>query len=152
MGRRKGGRHAGGMHRPLRAGGVRTGPGTHRGRRGGATGSLRAQAPPPPGTTRAIDAVIGNQVLQLRYLTDTPLAGVRSNLDYGVLLSEDREFIGSAAWMFDTDLKVLPRLTFQIGPQGYLSRLAAQEKTDVFAVALGANVRYDLIPRIGLAA
>jgi hypothetical protein len=101
---------------------------------------LRAQAPPAPDTTHAIDAAIGNQVLQLRYLTDTPLTGVRSNLDYGVLLSENR------------DLNVVPRLRFQVGPQGYLARLAAQQKTDVSAVALGANVRYDLIPRIGLAA
>jgi hypothetical protein len=115
-------------------------------------GPLSAQAPPAPDTTRAVDATIGNQVLQLRYLTDTPLKGVRSNLDYGVLLSESREFVGSAAWMFDTDLNVLPRLTFQVGPQGYLARLAAQQKTDVSAVALGANVRYELFPRMGLAA
>jgi hypothetical protein len=87
---------------------------------------LRAQAPPRPDTTRAIDATIGNQVLQLRYLTDTPLTGIRSNLDYGVLLSESREFIGSTAWMFDTDLNVLPRLTFQVGPQGYLGVLLAR--------------------------
>jgi hypothetical protein len=113
---------------------------------------LRAQAPPAPDTTHAIEAAIGNKVLQLRYLTDTPLTGVRSNLDYGVLLSESREFVGSAAWMFDTDLNVVPRLRFQVGPQGYLARLAEGQKTDVSAVALGANVRYDLIPRIGLAA
>jgi len=113
---------------------------------------LRAQAPPPPNTTQAIDATIGNEVLQLRYLTDSPLRDVKSNLDYGVLLSESREFVGSAAWMFETDLNVLPRLRFQVGPQGYLGLLAAQQKTDVFAVALGANARYDLIRRIGLAA
>jgi hypothetical protein len=81
-----------------------------------------------------------------------PLTGVRSNLDYGVLFSESREFVGSAAWMLDTDLNVLPRLRLQVGPQGYLARLAEGQKTDVSAVALGANVRYDLIPRIGLAA
>jgi hypothetical protein len=49
---------------------------------------------------------------------------VRINLDYSVLLSDSREFIGSTAWMFDTDLNVLPRLTFQVGPQGYLARLS----------------------------
>jgi len=32
-------------------------------------GPLRAQAPPAPDTTHAIDAAIGNEVLQLRYLT-----------------------------------------------------------------------------------
>ena len=51
--------------------------------------------------------------------------------------------------MFETDLNVLPRLTFQVGPQGYLARFSAQQKTDVFAVAGGANVRYGRIRRIG---
>jgi hypothetical protein len=73
-------------------------------------------------------------------------------MDYGVSLSESRESVGSTAWMFDTDLNVLPRLAIQVGPRGYLGPLSAQQKTDVFAVALGANVRYDIIPRIGLAA
>jgi hypothetical protein len=30
--------------------------------------------------------------------------------------------------------------------------LCAQQQTDVLAVGLSANVRYDIIPRIGLAA
>jgi len=67
------------------------------------------------------------------------------------LLSESREFVGSAAWMFDTDLSVLPHLRFQVGPQGYLARLAEGQKTDVSAVAL-ARMSLRLIPRIGLAA
>jgi len=46
----------------------------------------------------------------------------------------------------------MPRLTFEVGPEGYLADLNAVQKTDVFAVAPGANVRYEIMRRWGLAA
>lgn len=113
---------------------------------------LHAQEPMPPNIARAIDAAVGNQVLQLHYYTASAISEAKANLDYGLLLSENREFIGSAALLFDTDLNVLPRLKLQIGPQAYAALLSAQQKTDVFALALGASARYEIIPRIGLAA
>ncbi|MGH8227651.1 MAG: YfaZ family outer membrane protein [Steroidobacteraceae bacterium] len=115
-----------------------------------AAGPLYAQEPRPPGVTHAVDAVIGNSVLQLRYLTPAPIARVAGDLDYGLLLSENRDIVASAALMFHTDLDILPRLSLEIGPQGYVGLLAAQQKTDIFAIAGGANARYELIERIGL--
>lgn len=114
---------------------------------------LHAQEPRPPGTTDVIDATLSNSVLQLRYLTPSPidLGGTRSDLDYGLLLSEDRDIVGSAALMFDTDLNIVPRLTLEVGPQAYAALLNAQQKTDVFAIAFGANARYELIPHLGVA-
>jgi len=47
--------------------------------------------------------------------------------------------------MFDTDLNVLPHLRFR-SARRLPARLAEGQKTDVSAVALGANVRYGLIP------
>lgn len=117
-----------------------------------AAGSAAAQTPLASSTRSAVDAVIGNQVLQVRYLGQSPFAGIGSNLDYGVLLTEDREFIGSAALMFDADIVPLPRLRLQVGPQLHLAWLEAQQKTDVFALAIGASARYELIPRFGLSA
>jgi hypothetical protein len=114
-------------------------------------GPLHAQEALPSDVARAFDGTVGNNVLQLHYLTQAPIGGPKNNLGYGVLLTENREFIASSALMFDTDLHILPRLTFQIGPQGYLARLATGQKTDVAAIALGANVRYELIRRMGLA-
>ena len=111
-----------------------------------------AQEPTPAGTGPAIDAVIGNNVLQLRYIAASPLTQATSDLDYGLLLSEGRDIVGSAALLFNTNLDVVPRLRFQVGPQAYLAALNAVQKTDVFALAFGANARYDLIPSIGLAA
>jgi hypothetical protein len=51
-----------------------------------AAGSVAAQTPLASSTRSAVDAVVGNQVLQVRYLGDSPFAGIGSNLDYGVLL------------------------------------------------------------------
>lgn len=111
-----------------------------------------AQEPRPTGAGSAIEGAVGNEVMQLRYLTPAPVSQVRGDLDYGLLLSERRDVIASAALMVDTNLKVLPRMRLQIGPQAYLADLAAAQKTDVLALSLGANTRYEIIPRMGLAA
>jgi hypothetical protein len=110
------------------------------------------QTPLASSSHSAVDAVVGNRVLQVRYLGPSPLSGAGSNLDYGVLLTEDREFIGSAAWMFDTDIAPIPRLRLQVGPQASLAWLEAGTKTNVFALSAGAGARYEIIPRFGLSA
>lgn len=117
-----------------------------------ASGVVHAQAPRPSDTESSAEATAGNSVLQLRYLTPSPITNMPGDLDYGFLLSEDRDIIASAALMFKTNLGIIPHLTFQIGPQAYLALLNAQQKTDVFALAIGGNARYELIPRWGVAA
>jgi len=120
-----------------------------------AGGALHAQEPRPTHTTTAIEAMGGNSVLQLRYLSPSPweaTGGGRSDLDYGFLLSENRDIIGSAALMFHTNLNLVPGLTINVGPQGYLALLSGLNKTDVFAVAFGVDARYMLLPRWGIAA
>jgi hypothetical protein len=114
-----------------------------------AASPVAAQSPPDPSTISAVEGTVGNQVLQLRYLSQIPFAGVKGNLDYGALLSEDRDFIASAAMMFDTDIPV-SRLRLQVGPELALSWLNAPQKTDVFAAAFGVGARYEVIPSIGL--
>jgi hypothetical protein len=114
---------------------------------------LHAQTPLAATGERAVDATVGNDVLQLRYLgAPPPVNTIAGNLDYGVLLTENREFAASAAWMFDTDFVPLSRLRLQLGPQAYLAWLAQGTKTDVFALSLGASARYELIRRLGLSA
>lgn len=120
-----------------------------------AGGALHAQEPRPTNTTTAIEAMGGNSVVQLRYLAPSPWQATgrtSSDLDYGFLLSENRDIIGSAALMFHTNLNVVPGLTIDVGPKGYLALLSALNKTDVFAVAFGADARYVLLPRWGIAA
>jgi hypothetical protein len=121
-----------------------------------AGGALRAQEPRSTNTTTAVEAMGGNSVVQLRYLSPSPWAMTgrgRSDLDFGFLLSENRDIILSTALMFHTNLDLVPGLTIDVGPQGYLALLAAIRKTDVFAVALGADARYVLpflSPRWGI--
>jgi hypothetical protein len=118
-----------------------------------AGGALRAQEPRTPGTNTAVEATAGNSALQLSYLAPSSFTATgRSDLDYGFLLSQNRNIIGSAALMFHTDLHIVPNLTIDVGPKGYLALLSDVNKTDVFAVAFGADARYVLIPRWGIAA
>jgi hypothetical protein len=111
-----------------------------------------AQEPLPSGSIGAIDAVVGNDVLQLRYLRSSPFGGPKSDLDYGLLLSKNRDTVASAALMFNTDLNVVPRLSLGVGPQAYVSLLSDVKKSDVAALAIGANARYELIRSLGVSA
>jgi hypothetical protein len=112
-----------------------------------------AQTPLAQPGERAVDATIGNDVLQLRYLGGAaPLSGVGGNLDFGALLTEKREFDASVAWMFDTDFLPLSRMRLQVGPRVDLAWLATGSKTDVFSLGVAASVRYELIQRLGLSA
>ena len=111
-----------------------------------------AQTPLAETSEKAIDATAGNRVLQLRYYDHSPVSQLPGNLDYGLLLTENREFVLSAALMFDMDFVPVPRLHLQMGPQGNLAWLATGTKTNVFALAFGAGARYDLIERLGLSA
>lgn len=115
---------------------------------------LHAQEPRPAGSGSYLGATIGNSVLQLRYLSPSPVnpAGSNTDLDYGLLLSEDRDIIGSAALMFHADLNLVPGLTLGFGPQAYVALLNAAHKTNVAAISAGANVRYEILRRWGIAA
>lgn len=119
-----------------------------------AGGALHAQEPLPPGTNTAVEATAGNSALQLRYLAPSPwdVGPAGSDFDYGFLLTQNRNVIGSAAMMFHTDLHILPNLTIDVGPQGYLALLSDVNKTDVFAAAFGIDARYLLLPRWGISA
>lgn len=114
------------------------------------SGVAAAQTPLGSGTRSAVDAVAGNKILQLRYLGPSPLTDIGSNLDYGALLSENREFIASAALMFDTNFVPIERLRIQVGPQLNMAWLNGATKTDVFAAAVGASARYELNRQLGL--
>jgi YfaZ precursor len=120
-----------------------------------AGGALHAQVPRPADTNTAVEITGGNNALQLRYLAPSPWEATgrgRSDLDYGFLLSEKPDIIASTALMFHTNLNMVPRLTIDVGPQGYMAFLAGQHKTDVFAIAFGVSARYVLLPQWGIAA
>ncbi len=115
-----------------------------------AAGPLLAQEPREDDRS-AIEAEAGNDALQMRSLTAAPVLPLKSDLDYGLLLSDSRDLVGTAAWMFDTNLNLVPRLHFNIGPEVYIAKLAEQN-TGAFAVAVAGDARYELIRKLGLSA
>ncbi len=114
-----------------------------------AAGSLHAQQTPQ--RERALEAALSDETVQLRYLTDTNISGIKqdSELFYTVFLSEERDVVGSAALLVDTDLDLLPRLTIRLGPQVYAA-LLSEENDDAFAFAVGVQLRYVLVRSRGI--
>jgi len=117
----------------------------------GSTTQALAQLITRPTTGTAIDASAGNDTLQVYYDTPSPLGDVPSDLDYGLLLSKERDIIGSAAFMIHSAIQPLPRLRLRVGPQAYIAKLNSGD-TDLVAVSAGASVSYDLIRRLGIVA
>jgi hypothetical protein len=106
--------------------------------------ALTQQAPPDLAVERSAELAMSNQTLQLRYRAPTDFGGQpRSEVNYGVFLGEDRDFVASAALLFGTDLNLGP-IQLQVGPQAYAA-LLQEKNNDVFALAIGAQVRYELI-------
>ena len=122
------------------------------------TQSLHAQQPLPTGVQSAAQGTVGQNMLQLDYATKGPLSNVSNMVDYGLLFTPNRDFAVSATLLFGTDLPLIPGLSFELGPKVYAAVLAGSSnvensnKNDVFALALGGGVRFDIWPSMGLAA
>lgn len=96
------------------------------------------------------EIALSNDTLQLRYETDGGAVGVDDGRLSGTFfLSEERDIVLSAALSFPADLN-LGRLEVQLGPQIYAA-LLEDENDDVMSVSIGAQLRYLLIERLGLA-
>lgn len=98
----------------------------------------------------AVELSLSNKAGEVRYRTPTSIGGQpNTEASYAIFLSEDRDLVGSAALLFDTDLAIGP-LQVRLGPQAYAA-LLNEENEDVFAIAIGARVRYELIRSRGIA-
>jgi hypothetical protein len=96
------------------------------------------------------ELALSNDTLQLRYESDGQMIGVdRARFTGAFFLSEERDIVLSAglAWPADLDLG---RLSIAIGPQVYAA-LLDDENSDVMSLSVGAQVRYLLNRRTGLA-
>ena len=93
----------------------------------------------------SVELSLSNEAGEARYRTPTTIGGQPdSELQYAVFLSEDRDIVGSAALFLGTDLR-FGGLQLRLGPQAYAA-LLDEENEDVFALAIGASVRFDVIP------
>ena len=114
-----------------------------------AAGALHAQ-PTGVESARAVELSLSDEAGEVRYRAPTSIGGQPdTEASYAVFLSEDRDIVGSAALLFDTDLNFGP-LQLRLGPQAYAA-LLNDENEDVFALAIGATVRYDIIKSRGIA-
>jgi hypothetical protein len=101
--------------------------------------------------TKLAELALSDDTIQLRYRSDTDvtdeLSGEKS---YAVFLSEERDVVGTAGLLIDTDLRLAPRLEIQLGPQAYAA-LLSEENEDIVAIAFGTQVRLPLDRRRGIA-
>lgn len=114
-----------------------------------AAGALHAQTFGPDDSTRSVELSLSNKAGELRYSTPTTVGGRNTEASYALFLSEDRDLVGSAGLLFDTDLDFGP-LQLRLGPQAYAA-LLNQQNEDVFAIAIGASARFDLVKSRGIA-
>jgi len=96
------------------------------------------------------ELALSNDTMQLRYIGSGELVGVeRSRLAGTFFLSEERDIVLSTALLFPADLD-LGRLSILFGPQVYAA-LLEEENNDVMTVSVGAETRFELVRRLGLA-
>ncbi len=114
----------------------------------GLAASLAGAQNAPAG--RALELSMSDETAQLRYIDPEEILGRdNSEISYTLFLSEDRDVVGSAAAMMDTNLSV-GSFNIRIGPQGYIG-LLSEENNDVFALAFGVDARLNLTRNRGLA-
>lgn len=114
------------------------------------TANVSAQQSAASNIDRSVEAALSDETAQVRYRSPSDLGGQpNSEVSYAVFLSEDRDVVGSAALLFGTDLN-LGGFQVQLGPQAYAA-LLEEENNDVFALSLGAQLRYELVPSRSIA-
>jgi hypothetical protein len=96
------------------------------------------------------ELALSNDTLQLKYETGGQMVGVDSSRFSGAFfLSEDRDIVLSAGLVFPADIDLGP-LSVAVGPRVYAA-LLEDENNDVMSVSVGAEARFLLNRRTGLA-
>jgi hypothetical protein len=92
---------------------------------------------------RSLELALSDETAQLRYIDPEEILGRdNSEIAYTIFLSEDRDVVGSAAAMMDTNLSV-GAVNIRVGPQAYVG-LLSEENNDVFALSFGVDARVNL--------
>lgn len=89
------------------------------------------------------EIALSEESVQLRYLWSGTAGG---ELGFGLFLNENRDIVFSSHYYLEANRLRFDRLTFKAGPVAY-GALLSTENTDVFAVAVGAEARYELLRR-----
>ena len=104
-----------------------------------------------PGAAIAQDAAgeiaLSDESVQLRYLAWG--SGQSTELGFGLFLNENRDIIATSHYYLEADALGGNRLSFKAGPVGYAALLST-ENTDIFSIAVGAEIRFELLRRQGV--
>jgi len=95
------------------------------------------------------EVALSNDTLQLRYIGEQGGVSGGGQLTGAFFLSEERDIVLSAGALFPANLD-FGRLSLRFGPQAYAA-LLEEENNDVMAMSVGAEVRFVLNQRMGLA-
>jgi len=119
---------------------------------GGFLVSISVQAAQPAETPdgRAAEVALSNDTLQFNFMN----RGENFNYDnsramYGLFLSEERDIVLTGTLLVGIDPLVGRWLEIELGPRIYAA-LLGEENSDVFAIAVGAEVRWQLIRSRGI--
>ena len=115
-------------------------------------GLLLAQEPASKADARWAEIAVSDDTLEARYQVPTSFGGQpHSEFSYAVFLSENRDFVGSAGLLMGTELNFgWEPLQIEFGPQAYAA-LLKEENNDVFAISVGVEARYELVPSRSIA-
>lgn len=95
------------------------------------------------------EIALSDESLQLRYLrpeTDGPVGNESAELGFGLFLSESRDIVATGHYYFEADRLRFNKLSFKVGPVAYAAMLNT-ENTDVFSMAIGAEIRFRFLER-----
>lgn len=105
-------------------------------------------------TERAAEFALSDGTLEVRFLSGTTVVDQDGEWSAAVFLSEERDIVGSAALLLDTDLSLeplgLPQLVIRFGPQAY-AVLLNEESNDALGLAFGVRARLEIDRRRGIA-
>jgi hypothetical protein len=97
-----------------------------------------------PVQAQDVEITASDEVIQLSYLKSSNLLGSgQQDLNFGILLTEDRDIVGSAGLMVPRLLNtIFPNwLTVSAGAKGYFSLLSEPQDADIFSLAPGVEAR-----------
>ncbi|HUD96675.1 MAG TPA: hypothetical protein VMO24_03975 [Woeseiaceae bacterium] len=117
---------------------------------------VAAISPPLLAQDSAGEIALSEESIQLRYIRELQSRELQSDssdhasqLGFGLFWTESRDFVASGNYYVEASRLRFDRLTLLAGPVAYAAMLNT-ENTDVFSLAIGAEVRFELLSRLDL--
>lgn len=93
------------------------------------------------------EIALSDESVDLGYIK--PLARTGTEAGFGLFWDENRDLVITGNYYVEAEALHFDRLSIKFGPIGYAAMLSA-ENTDVFSIAVGAEVRFELLRRPGI--